>query len=370
MSRLVLALAGIAIAPAALLAAPVFDARHLPPGLFPAGTEIEGIAINHHGEVAGAVRTIGQGFRWSAADGVQFLQDLPGGVRWVVPVGIDDAGRIAGLGSVPDIQYPTFSGSRATVWGRDNLPHDLQPLLGHARWPDPNSYAYALNQQGAVSVLVFSGSQQQAYVLDATGHRRPLPGGFLPFHLNDLGMTAGIANNGGVQTIAAVADASGHVTRIPQLDDARALNNAGTVVGYQTRGNDWVPGVWDAKRGARDLPILAGTTSCWPMALNNDGVAVGWCAATAVFGADQHAVMWTPHGDGYTVHDLRTLTAAGGLDDDPPGCTYYPNGMNRECHGEAAAAINDAGQVLVNHHWRGQGDGVHLRMEPVVLTPR
>src|SRR4051812_30383682 len=94
--RLPAAIATALLAGAAA-AAPLYTVTRIAPHDPRQWVDIEGVALNQVGGVAGTDLTHGRPFRWSAAVGLEWLEDLPGGEEHEAQAwDINDAGVVVG----------------------------------------------------------------------------------------------------------------------------------------------------------------------------------------------------------------------------------------------------------------------------------
>jgi len=113
--------------------------------------------------------------------------------------------------------------------------------------------------------------------------------------------------------------------------EARGINDIGQVVGSE--GADAY--LWEEATGYRALPKPDGSGICLARAINNAGVIVGFCD-----GPNGGAVAWYPGEGGYAAASLQSLIP------DPPA-NRPPCGGELCFYTLTADAINDLGQIVV-----------------------
>jgi hypothetical protein len=355
---------------AAAQADPLYVATRLPAGRLSRNAEVQGIALNVHGEVVAQGLGSRKAYRWTAEDGLQALADLPGGNGFTSVAAINDHGQIVGTASQIDPKAPRDWNPHAVLWGRDGQPHDLQPALGHKDLSHPYSYGYDINSDGTAVALLSSITFASNSIVLRRHLRTTLPTGYYAYHLADGGATAGLSNAGISGSVAIYRAPDGSFDVIPAMTAVNDLNADGLVVGVSVRTSDnsWVATTWSRASGLRELPRPEGFTSCQALGVNRGGTVVGWCANAGVRWQPSHAVVWYPGPAGYTVTDLHTVIVGG--DEPAPACHVPPHQPAATCRQVKAVAVNDAGQILMNDRWDGPLRGEHPVEEPVLLTPQ
>jgi probable HAF family extracellular repeat protein len=251
----------------------------------PAGYNAAGAGpINNSGQIAvrGSLFVNGmfesRAFRW--ANGVyQDLGTLGGSTS--TPVGIDEAGRVAGNSSTSNGKYHAF---RSTAGG--SLV-DIDGLGGNA------SEANAINASGHIVGQAYTSAQQyHIFLWTGSGPMQNLGSFGTPstqataYDISDNGIIVGLSGSvNAVNGIGAFILQNGVATPLssPLFPHVRAqfVNNAGQVVGSYSNGEYNPPFVWDAVNGGADLNSLlepltgAGWTLHSADNLNNVGQIVG-----------------------------------------------------------------------------------------------
>ncbi len=363
-ARRAIAAAALAALAGAAAAAPLYSVTRIAPHDTAHRAYIEAVALNQVGGATGTDLTNHHPFRWSAASGIEWLEDLPGGDAYARTWDINDAGVVVGFGRIKGSDYEGEIVSRAVAWlPGDPKAHDLeagQNPKAHHQW---EGYAYSINNAGQISGVSGRIQGVRPFILDPTTGTPQLLGQVLyPYYINESGATAGSGPYDPVTggTINQYRTPDGHRVDLPRGVSASALNNLGQIAGAN---NEFQAIVWSEAGGVVVLPSLDGMPRCEARGLNDAGVAIGTC----YYWDDRpHAVLWTPDGAGsYTAQDVRDLVPPDPRR--PLGCVARPAGGTQYCYGEVGAAIDNAGRLLVNEHTSRQRSVIDS--EPLLLTP-
>lgn len=237
---------------------------------------------------------VGDGFTWSARDG---LQTLPkSGVCEPSVLGVNDRGDAVGVGS------PACAGSWfAMVWTAAGELIQLPTI----------SILHAINNRGEAV-----GAAGGAVVWTADAGVRYLPGGSVALDVNERGDVVG--QSAGLR--AALWPRGGELVTLPTPSGesfATAINDQRDVVGFIGRHFTSQGFVWSERDGLRMLETPAGWYS-HPEDINNRGDIVGWIklAADPTVPGIQHAVLWPAAGG---------LIDLGGLTPDADAAAYGIN---------------------------------------------
>lgn len=269
-------------------ALPMYHATALHP---PGGDSSTAHSINNTGVVVGDAQPSWSAFRWNAAQGMSILP-VPDGyfAQYSFALAVNDSGVVAGYCGIHPV-----GGVRAVIWNENGM---VDLGLG-------DSWAYGINNAGEV--------------VGRTGHFgfawRPglgvttLAYGTTARDINNAGMMAGEQDSGDGVNRAVVWNSDAGMTDIGGLpgsheNAARAINNAGQVVGWSTfpTGPDpWSRGfVWSEAAGFTEIPALADALRVEAYDINDAGVVVG----SLEYSARHDAFIYTP--DSGTV-DLNSL---------------------------------------------------------------
>ncbi|MFE4519306.1 hypothetical protein ACFRMQ_34585 [Kitasatospora sp. NPDC056783] len=215
------------------------------------------------------------------------LLPLPGDTM-AAPAAIGDDGTA--VGSSWDA-----SAKHAVAWPPNGAPVALPPLPG-----DTESAAVAVNSSGtAVGYSYPAGAlgSPRAVIWSSDGTAAPLdpPAGFASSgatRITDSGIVIGSGRAGGASTPdhALVWDASGTVADLGAASEAKAVNNAGTVVGR--RGGQ-------AARWSVDgtpVPLAPTALTSTATGINDQGVVVGYTSDPPPTRAQFYAQLWNPDG--------------------------------------------------------------------------
>lgn len=365
LARRAIVAAALAASAAVAAAAPLYSVTRIAPHDPRRWVDIEGSALNQLGGVAGTDITHGRPFRWSAAAGLEWLEDLPGGddhdsQAW----DINDAGVVVGIGRIRGAHRSGQRVARPVAWmPGDTAAHDLGKDLNpkaHVQW---EGYAYAINDSGIVAGISGPQLRDHPFTLDtATGTPQLLGAVLYPYDIDESGGTLGPGpydpRTGG--SIYQYRAPDGHRVDLPSGIGANRLNNLGQAAGSD---DSFRAIVWSEAAGVAVLPTPAGLLHCDARDLNDHGVAIGTC----YYADDQpHAILWTPDGSGgYTAQDIRDLVPPDSRR--PEGCLVKPGGGTPHCFGEEGVAINNAGQLLVDE--LKSRHRTLFDSEPLLLTP-
>ncbi|MBJ6725068.1 MBG domain-containing protein [Geomesophilobacter sediminis] len=299
--------------------------------------------INSSGQIVGA-------------DYTAFLWDWRGrtDLDMVNATAINEAGQVVGF-------TPGYDTSYAYLYRAGTLTK-LTPFGNY-----PMAAAHAINNNGQIagsSLAATDMPETRATLWSFTGTNEPVASA-LPdrdgspaygeaLGINDGGDAVGYkvvgrvagqdwGNNRAVLwSKGALIDLSGSCTPGPACGSvAYAINNAGVVVGdynNQLGGTAWINGVPTA------LPLLDGSQSSHPAAINNLGQIVGWRSLSGQSSATDHAVLWN---QGSAI-DLNTLI------DPATGYTLWH-----------ADGINDNGDIVGSMAVAGSMEARHFRLSPV-----
>jgi len=324
--------------------------------------QVEGVALNQVGGVAGNDVTEGRPFRWSAAAGLEWLDNLPdAGAHTAQAWDINDAGVVVGIGRARTTHRVRVN--RPVAWMPGSaVPRDLGAGLNpkaHEPW---EGYAYSINASGVVSGISGPILGDYAFTFDlATGTPAFLGPVLYPYMINDAGATAGAGPYDPVSgtSIYQLREPDGRRVDLPRWAFAASLNNVGQLAGTYGIGQAFV---WSEAAGLTILPPLPDLPNCVANGLNDQGVVIGTCHYDE---RQAHAVLWTPDAaGGYVAQDVLELIAP--AQRPPVRCAVKPDGAHR-CLGLDGIAINNAGQLLVNQ--RKTGKLSYVDSQPVLLTP-
>jgi probable HAF family extracellular repeat protein len=303
-------------------------------GDLPGGVDFsEAHSINNAGEIVGesAVDTGVRAYRWTAHAGMRALPIGADGIESEA-FGINANGFVAG-------RITTAAGSAAVRWGPGGM---VRPLasLGEGLF----DVGYAVNRLGNVAGYSVGLLGLRAFVWTirtGTVDLGDLPGGdgrSLAFGINDQGMVVGSSDvqsprrstnhafiwtpDQGLQDIGTLRGPSADF-----FSEARAVNNAGQVVGISDAPTGQRAFLWQADRGMMDLGELPqgnGYSSAW--GVNERGHAVGVSDSARGF----VAFVWSPETGMRDLNDLIDPT-------DP---------LKPQMSFSAAYDINDRGQIV------------------------
>jgi probable HAF family extracellular repeat protein len=326
------------------------------------GTQAAGDVINDHGVVGGFATLAGNGVQHATLwyDGaIQDLGTLGGPNSGILWPGLNDIGMAAGVAETGELQplgeswscsaffpAPTGHVCRGFAWSGGRM--TPMPTLG-----GDNSFATEVNNWGHVvgwaetpvrdpTCASPQTLQFRAVVWDPRSERiyqlHPLSGdsASAATAINDRDQVVGISGRcdvavGRFSARRAVMWDHGRVIDIGGLggvawNTAMALNNDGVVVGFaDTTGDEsGAPNfhafIWTQEAGIKDLATLPGDFLSEALDINSRGQVVG----ISIGATGTRAFIWQ-HGK---MTDLQTLMPAG-----------YPNLL------ESAQGINDAGQI-------------------------
>jgi probable HAF family extracellular repeat protein len=252
-------------------------------GTLPGGGTSQANGINNKGQVVGWSSDVTSSYRaflWSQTGGMIDIGTLPGD-RQSVALAINDSGVVVGFSS-------SVAGSRPFRW---TVARGMESL--GALPPYSAGFAAAVNDVGII--VGSSGNDGEDYfnkratLWKPDGSTEEL-GPCSQSHTGDsdcLTLAYGINHDGDVvgrmEGSAVRWVAGGGATLLSTLPgvnfgEARAINNAGTAVGYfsydvtlTTRAF-----VWTQSGGMQDLGVLPGTTSSVANGINNSGQIVGY----------------------------------------------------------------------------------------------
>jgi probable HAF family extracellular repeat protein len=268
----------------------------------------------------------------SPTDGatVMDLGTLPGFTDHVASA-INDAGWVAGVAS-------GSAGNRAFLWKPGAGMTDLGAATGYTR-----SQAWGINSAGDVvgfsskiddqtprATLWRSGNIIDLGVLAPSS---PINLASTAYGINDAGVAVGFSETGQsgpdvlLRTAIRWTQASGMVALpVPvgtRIAEARAINNAGQIVGYVQPVNGFARAAMWSGNSFIDLGALPNGNESDAYSINEVGAVVGWSASSVPW---HHAFVWH---QGQEMADLGTL----------PGS--IPQGPTSE-----ALGINDAGDIV------------------------
>ncbi len=303
-------------------------------GDLPGGVDFsQAFSINNAGEIVGESSTDSglRAYRWTAHAG---MRPLPLGREGIESeaFGINANGFVAG-------RLSTDAGSTAVRWGPRGTLRSL-PSLGFGSF----DVGYAVNRQGSVAGYSVGPLGLRAFVWTiraGTVEIGDLPGGdgrSLAFGINDEGMVVGSSDvqsprrttdhafawtvNGGLQDIGTLRGPSADF-----FSEARAVNNAGQVVGISDAPTGQRAFLWQAGRGMMDLGELPqGNGYSIAFAVNERGHAVGISDSARGLAA----FVWSPESG---MRDLNEL-----IDPSDP--------LKPQTSFSAAYDINDRGQIV------------------------
>jgi probable HAF family extracellular repeat protein len=276
--------------------------------------------LNNKGEVVGFVETTGvRAFLWRDGTYTDLVNRIDPTSQQTEATGIDDRSRIVGHRN--DRTPPAFL-------LRNNRRFDIQVE------PSDRSFMFGINNNG--QILGKSGSR--AFILYGFTTGSPFTD-FLPDLTSGSGSTAWDFNDAGVAVGASGSEdarrpvlwADAAVISLPLLPDAvdgeaKAINNANQVIGFNKVGGNKRAFLWSAQV-LQELPLLGrGETASEANDINDWGVSVGYTTDSTNF----FAVMWI----GNRAIELTTRIAA----DDP---------LKGSVTLQQAFFINDRGQMVV-----------------------
>ncbi len=225
--------------------------------------------INAFGEVAAHGTLVdssgfylgSQAFRWSSGDAPQLLENFGQSATGQIStsaVAINDAGQIAGYGSIYDASGNSL-GTQAIRWEADGTGQ----LLGHL---GTNSAGAATSR--SVDINASGAVLAEGDIFDSAGKNKGRGG----FYWDETG---------GVQNVGNLGEDSGGYSYTYVYD----MNDSGQVTGYsnvydaagtKTSRNAFI---WDATKGMIDLGVLAldanGGGGSFARAINASGLVVG-----------------------------------------------------------------------------------------------
>jgi probable HAF family extracellular repeat protein len=282
--------------------------------------------INGTGQIVGSYTPQGgveRAFRWSDGQ-VGTLPSLGGEAQPGSEANaINDAGWIGG-------RSQTAGGAwRATLWRPGQGPLDVATI-----YPSLTSTVFALNAGGKAVGYAIDGSSIRAFRWTVAGGAEALPacaGGtrVYAFDVNAGGTIAGYCAPEGANGTAVVWTPSLQVVTLPGLPRgryslARALNDAGTVVGLvaDSTGSEQ-PALWRLNgSGGYELTVLehgGGATTAIVSDINNRGEMVGRLAAAAVYWSRPDAksagvapVLAAGHAEAWAISDAGIIAGTTG----------------------------------------------------------
>lgn len=300
-------LAGLALAATAWGAPPSYRITDL--GLPQGASSSQPAALNDAGEVLGHAAVVDQfigirPFLWSAATGTRWWDD-------VLSSGRNDLSGLNGRGRAVGTHQDGLGSSQAFAWTEQ---HGVRPL--GALVPGGASFGNAVNDRGEVTgsasaadgaphLFVWSASQgmvdrHPAGALGSYGHA-----------INASGRVAGMMTRPDGRQRAILVASDGSWTKLgcigadngqPCHSQAFGLNEHDEVVGVSGTGSHSIGFVWSAALGMRD--IAAGspyaTDEITARAINNAGQVVG----TRFAHVDYSAVYWDAANG---LHDIADL---------------------------------------------------------------
>ncbi len=247
----------------------IWDAVNGMQGIGAPGDHFSAQGINDAGQVVGG--TAGQGFVWSEAGGMQYL-------NWGEATAINEQGQVVGMRRVTENEYQAY------VWQEGMGRTDIDTLGG-------NSYAYDINENGTVVGTAYtSGGVAHAYTWDPVLGLTDLQtfgGDWAVGHaINDSGQVAGTAYGFfglHISSLAVDWDEINGTYLLPTIEaDSQGLdiNRYGAIVGSSNEDNGpWHAALWHPDYGLLDLNQMY-TAEGWSLinaeAINDRGQIVGY----------------------------------------------------------------------------------------------
>jgi probable HAF family extracellular repeat protein len=303
-------------------------------GDLPGGVDFsQAYSINNASEIVGESSADNglRAYRWTQRTGMRALPVGGAGIESEA-FGINASGFVAG-------RTNSGSGSTAVRWGPRGTLRSL-PSLGLGSF----DVGYAVNRLGNVAGYSVGPLGLRAFVWTirtGTVELGDLPGGdgrSLAFGINDEGMVVGSSDvqsprrttdhafvwtrDGGLQDIGTLRGPSADF-----FSEARAVNNAGQVVGVSDAPTGQRAFLWQAERGMLDLGELPqgnGYSIAW--AVNERGHVVGVSDSARGLAA----FVWSPESGMWDLNDL--------IDPSDP--------LKSQTSFSAAYDINDRGQIV------------------------
>jgi probable HAF family extracellular repeat protein len=279
------------------------------------------VGINNSGVVVGNVNTHApHGFwpmatLWDAANGYRLLPSLVGGGYIREAHSINNSGQVAGRSSLSGGIY------HACRWEPDGTPTDLGVLFG------TSGEGYGINDQGDVTGTTYTSQNTDrvsAFLYNNSGMHNLGDGGF---------------------------EAHG-----------RAVNSAGTVVGYRLnppdQAVDYRAFVCDSAEGMRDLPFDPALRT-YANDINNSGQIVGLAQNTPYVCDPVFGLIYPfpgGYGEAMAINDSGEVVGVSGPNSSDPFLWDMQRGLRNlnsmiasPIHGDRVIAldISDAGQILV-----------------------
>ena len=284
-------------------------------GTLPDARDSRAVGINNDGTVVGVASmptAYDHAVMWKRGAKIMDLGTLGGPLS--EPIGIGNDGTIFGstLNSAGD--------ERAVKWDSHGRITDLGTLGGKI------SHAYVQNDVGMAAGFSATAENPDGYPLhtvlwDRTGKIVDVGSADIPWFgpraLNNAGTLIGYYNGpvrwdrrNGVRNLPPVPDSAFY--------NAVAINDAGTIAGLASVGGGSVAIRWDSSGAVRELPNLPGRSYGYAKAINDAGTIIG---SVAMFNQVPHAVRWDSAGN---VADLGGITS---------------------CDASTAVAINASGAI-------------------------
>jgi len=261
-------------------------------GTLSGGNESSANGINARGEIVGWSSTESgdhHAFKWSKESGMVDLGTIPG-TAMSEATGINASGEVVGYSGSQYDPARSTSGQdteKPFRWSEDKGMVELSMTDGNSA-----GTAYAIADDGTAvgrSTEVAFDLYRLRAVLWTPGNGS-ISLGDCYFYDDDCNVVAfGINQSGSI-----VGSVGGKAALFPPTDrrltyvtlgimrgadhsEARAINEAGQVVGTNFYKTGQRAFLWTASDGMRDMGALAGTTECTAASINNRGFVVGYC---------------------------------------------------------------------------------------------
>lgn len=250
--------------------------------LFPSGSYSYAFGINDSGQITGFARIGGfyQAYIYSTAAGVTYLGTLGGYYSYAY--GINDAGQITGRASATTAIPPVDPAFLYT-------PGIGMVSVGYLG----NNYAEGrgVNSFGHVAGWSYASGSQHAFLYKPSTGMVDLGallgvGTSQAWGINDAGVVVGVYDNEGFVWQEGI----GKIMPFGSNSQARAINNAGQVVGWNGPTSGVHAFTWTSAHGVTDLGTLGGTAST-AFAVSSNGLIAG---SSKLSDGSVHAALWTP----------------------------------------------------------------------------
>ena len=299
--------------------------------------------------------------------------------------------NLGGLGGAEAVAFDINNSGEAVGWSQNSwgdtsafraFPDFAIESLASAGMPD--SFAYGVNDTGAIAATAYVNGHPHGMVLTQSGVR-DLGGGSCALAINDSGIVAGAADgHAQLYTNGAAAD----LGTLPggSWSAAYAINTQGAVAGTSdTAARTFHGFVWTSESGMTDLGTFGGSNS-YAMSINDSGAVAGFAALPSGY---EHAFLYAsggltdlgtlggPSSFAYSVNNAGTVVGyswvAGGANThafvDSSGVMHDLNSLIPADSGWLllqAFGINDTGQIVGTGVFQGQAQA--FRLDPARFT--